>query len=130
MMRRFSSMKTSPKSLLDFIDVDKEFYGYENEAAVFHDDNENDVEDDVITNISVANGTVQNNDSNNAQQPDSEEGSDIENNDLESTSVVQKKGLKKFFCMPVKSMNPTKKFNRFRISMKKKSNDTLLASDD
>ena len=129
MKRRISSMKTSPKSLLDFIDVDKEFYGYENEAAVFHDDNENDVEDDVITSINMTAGIAQNNDSISEQQTDSEEGSDIDN-ELESTSVVQKKGLTRFFCMPVKSMNPTKKLNRFRISMKKKNNDTLLASDD
>jgi len=135
MMRRLSSFKTSPKSLLDYIDIDQELYGYENNAAVFQDDNENDAEDDLVLNLNLTDALEVNSTSHNLQieqqTDDSEEGSDMDN-DLESSPspTISKKGIRKFLCMPVKSMTPSKKFCSFRRSIRKKKSNGLINSED
>lgn len=126
MIRRLSSYKsTNQKPLLDYTYIDQELYGYENEACnVFHSDDDSDV-DQVVEN--AVDGTPSSfvdilyNDSHVDEFPietrqihhnstaknfgmlaidsDNEANSDSD----ESSPVPQKKGLRRFFCMPKKS---------------------------
>merc|ERR1712136_71013 len=52
MMRRLSSFKSAPKSLVENISFDPEFYGYENGGcSAFTEDHEEDEEIDTVDNV-------------------------------------------------------------------------------
>merc|ERR1711881_671862 len=122
MMRRLSSFKSAPKSLVENISFDQEFYGYENGGcSVFAEDDEHNeidtVDDDVVryatpTTLTTSTGattlnTVVASDSELNESDEGESGSDTCDSDCDSPTQ-QKKGLKRFFCMPVKSMKAMK----------------------
>jgi len=133
MMRRLSSFKSAPKSLVQNISFDPEFYGYENGGcSVFTEDNEIEDEEeiDTVDNIlpyaapatlttTISPGATS---LNTTASPSMEGGSDSDemndsddgeqcnsDSDCENSSPTQmKKGLRRFFCMPVKSMKAMK----------------------
>merc|ERR1711973_749530 len=137
MMRRLSSFKSAPKSLVENISFDPEFYGYENGGcSAFTEDHEEDEEIDTVDNVvlpyaapptlttkatpsptslntamSVGNSDCEMNDSDEGEHSSSD-------SDCDSPTQM-KKGLRRFFCLPAKSMKamkslklPTKKAPR------------------
>ena len=131
MMRRLSSFKSTPKSLVEHISIDQEFYGYENEGAVFPEDNEEEDEIDTVdneipyvapTNLTVTLTTMDVVSDN--EIIDSDEGEISCDSDCDSPTQ-QKKGLRRFFCMPVRSMKAMRSFRR----PKKKQQKGLLMED-
>jgi len=134
MMRRLSSFKSTPKSLLDYIDVDEEIHGYENEAVVFHDNNENDLEsEDGIVDYSIPDTPemVQKRNDVIMQEviTDSEDNSDSE---LTESSGMKKKGLRRFLCMPMKSRKASMKKHQkpFKKAKKQTSGANLLEDEE
>ena len=130
MMRRLSSFKTAPKSLLDYIDIDQELYGYENEAAVFHDDDEEENDLDSVDNIlDYAHNTPTLNESRhdvNFNVDDSVESAASSDSECGSPTP-QKKGLRRFFCMPGKSIKTRKlKSGKSFGKSKKDQQESLL----
>ena len=137
MMRRLSSFKsTNQKSLLDYIEIDQELYGYENEAVVFNDDDDENM-DDVDSVDNIINYDAPDMQNINFEEPNTQhidygapdtpeltkktsdvnldsEGSEI-NSDSECESpTLPKKGLKRFFCMPMKSVKASSLRKSFR----------------
>jgi len=125
MMRRLSSFKSAPKSLVENISFDPEFYGYENGGcSVFTEDNEiEDEEIDTVDNVlpyaapptlttttsaPTSLNTAASVGGSDSEMNDSDEGEhSSSDSDCESPTQM-KKGLRRFFCMPVKSMKAMK----------------------
>jgi len=127
-MRRLSSFKSAPKSLVENISFDPEFYGYENGGcSVFTEDNEiEDEEIDTVDNVlpyaapptltttttsePTSLNTAASVGGSDSEMNDSDEGEEhSSSDDSECESPTQmKKGLRRFFCMPVKSMKAMK----------------------
>lgn len=131
MMRRLSSLKSTPKSLLDYIDIDQELYGYENEAAVFHDDDDVETMHDLDSVDNILDYSA----------PDSAEFPEVlkENDGIVDSEVSelgsdsecgspspQKKGLRRFFCMPVKSMKGSKSSKPVKKAKRSRKQEALL----
>lgn len=124
MIRRLSSYKsTNQKPLLDYSYIDQEFYGYENEACnVFQNDDSDDL-DNIECHSDSANMNYENGHNalpnmetrptqNDNLKPfggvgtlalDSDNETSSSDSDADSP-VPQKKGLRRFFCMPKKTM--------------------------
>lgn len=117
MIRRLSSFKSAnqQKSLLDYSYFDHELYGYENEGCIAFnnsDESEEHVEtfDDMINNS--YNGDQQDGIETHRQNINEKSfgilALDSDSSDSDTGSPVpQKKGLRRFFCMPKKSAKMT-----------------------
>ena len=120
-MRRLSGFR-SPKSLLDYIDVDQELYGYENEAVNFEDDedeleNEANVIDQLVdfdsSDVFVEPIPSVCNVESSCEQLEESGKSDSSSDDettLPSPKSPQnrKHSLRRFLCMPMKSFRRKK----------------------
>lgn len=129
MMRRLSSFKSAPKSLVENISFDPEFCGYENGGAVFpEDENEEEDEIDAVDNVipyvapavdlntTLQGGVTSDNELNDSDDAEEVGESSSSDSECETTSPTQqKKGLRRFFCMPMRSMKAMKSL---RISKK------------
>merc|ERR1719427_2346784 len=107
-MRRLSSFKSAPKSLVENISFDPEFYGYENGGySVFAEDNEEDEEIDTVDNVLPYAAPATLTTSTSPSPTSLNTAVSVGTSDCESPTQM-KKGLRRFFCMPVKSMKAMK----------------------
>jgi len=107
---------------------------HENEAVVFHDNNENDLEsEDGIVDYSIPDTPemVQKRNDVIMQEviTDSEDNSDSE---LTESSGMKKKGLRRFLCMPMKSRKASMKKHQkpFKKAKKQTSGANLLEDEE
>ena len=138
-MRRLSSFKTTPKLLLNSINVENEFCGYENEAVFFPNDVDGSFNPDVLNDVVVCGRTSTSSSPDSSphmvekvQKRDSvfENGVKDEKSDdsaVESPSP-KRKGIRRFFCMPSKSS----RWSQHKKSFKKKKMEKnyLLDGDE
>lgn len=148
MIRRLSNFKSSnqTKSLLDYSYFDHELYGYENEGCVAFNtiDNEADLPEtfDEMINDPYTSSMDALEDSLDTHRQNTNEKSfgvlaiDSESSDSDSGSPVpQKKGLRRFFCMPKKSTfkgSMTSSAGSLRRSLRrpKKKEPSLIGESD
>merc|ERR1712136_723163 len=109
MMRRLSSFKSAPKSLVENISFDPEFYGYENGGcSAFTEDHEEDEEIDTVDNVVLPYAAPPTLTTTATPSPTSlNTAVSVADSDCDSPTQM-KKGLRRFFCLPAKSMKAMK----------------------
>lgn len=145
MIRRLSGFKSNDqnKALLDYSYFDHELYGYENEGCIaFNSEESDDVTTesfDEIINDSYNGGEENGLETHRQLQNEKDFGMlalDSDSSDSDAGSPVpQKKGIKRFFCMPKKTKTTNMKSsisaNSLRRSLRKpKKKDPVLIEDD